>query len=79
MEAPLMAEGLRKIGVIAYLLTTGKLTEKGIIFWDEPEANLNPRLIKSVAALLVKLAECGIQVILGTHSLFLLKELHYNL
>lgn len=49
--------------------------DKGFLFWDEPEANLNPLLIKEVAQSIVSLSKTGIQVFLATHSLFLLREL----
>lgn len=75
LEMPLVAEGLRKLGMLARLIATGALLDKGYLFWDEPEANLNPRLIKQVARTLVEIAASGIQVILATHSLFLLREL----
>lgn len=75
MEMPLVAEGLRKLAMIARLISTGSLLDKGCLFWDEPETNLNPRLIKLVARVICYLSQQGIQVILATHSLFLLKEL----
>lgn len=75
MEMPLVAEGLRKLAMIARLISTGSLLDKGYLFWDEPEANLNPKLIKIVAALLLELSQHGIQVVVATHSFFLLKEL----
>lgn len=75
MEMPLVAEGLRKLAMIARLVATGALLDKGCLFWDEPEANLNPRIIKSVAKTIVELSKNGIQVFLATHSLFLLREL----
>lgn len=75
MEMPLVAEGLRKLAMVARLISTGSLLDKGYLFWDEPEANLNPRLIKVVARLLLSLSAHGIQVIVATHSLFLLREL----
>lgn len=75
MEMPLVAEGLRKLGMLARLIATGALLDKGALFWDEPEANLNPRLIKKVAQSIVDLSAAGIQVFIATHSLFLLREL----
>jgi hypothetical protein len=75
MEIPLVAEGLRKLGMLARLIATGALLDKGCLFWDEPEANLNPRIIKSVASSIVDLSLGGIQVFLATHSLFLLREI----
>lgn len=75
MEIPLVAEGLRKLGMLARLIATGALLDKGYLFWDEPEANLNPVLIKQVAKSILDLSDSGIQVFIATHSLFLLREL----
>lgn len=76
MEMHLVAEGIRKLGMIARLIATGSLLEKGYLFWDEPEANLNPKVIKDVAKTILSLAENGIQVFVATHSLFMLRELN---
>ena len=75
MEIPLVAEGIRKLAMLARLIATGALLDRGYLFWDEPEANLNPRLIKEVAKSIVNLADHGIQVFIATHSLFLMREL----
>ena len=74
-EITLIAEGLRKIATIAQLIANGSLNKNSILFWDEPEANLNPRLIKKMAAVLVELSRAGMQVFIATHSLFLVKEI----
>lgn len=74
MEMPLVAEGLRKFAMLARLINTGVLLDKGYLFWDEPETNLNPKLIKTLALSIVHLAAQGIQVFIATHSLFLLRE-----
>jgi len=74
IEIPLVAEGYRKLGMLARLIATGALLEKGYLFWDEPEANLNPRIIKKVAKSILDLSVSGIQVFIATHSLFLLRE-----
>lgn len=76
MEMHLVAEGLRKIATIARLIATGSLLDKGYLFWDEPEANLNPKIIKTVARTILQVAKSGIQVFIATHSLFLMRELH---
>jgi ABC-type multidrug transport system ATPase subunit len=75
MEMPLVAEGLRKLGMLARLIATCTLLDKGFLFWDEPEANLNPRIIKRVARSIVGLCLGGILVFIATHSLFLLREI----
>lgn len=76
MEMHLVAEGLRKLAMVARLIATGSLLDKGYLFWDEPESNLNPRIIKTVARTILQIANSGIQVFIATHSLFLLRELH---
>lgn len=75
MEAALVAEGLRKFAMLARLISTGVLLEHGYLFWDEPETNLNPKLIKVLAQVIVILANQGIQVFLATHSVFLIREI----
>ena len=76
LEINLAAEGIRKFGMLAQLLNNGSLSAETTLYWDEPEANLNPALLRKLAALLATLARQGFQIILATHSLFLLKELH---
>ena len=75
MEMHLVAEGLRKLAMIARLIATGSLVDKGFLFWDEPESNLNPKVIKRVARTILSLCQSGIQVFIASHSLFLLREL----
>ena len=75
MEIPLVAEGLRKIGMLAQLINTGQLSDVGCLFWDEPESNLNPKIIRDVAKAIFAISQFGTQVFIATHSLFLLKEL----
>lgn len=76
MEMHLVAEGLRKLATIARLIATGSLLDKGYLFWDEPESNLNPKIIRTVARTILRLVERGIQAFIATHSLFLMRELH---
>jgi len=75
LEAHLLSEGHRKIASLAHLVLNGSLLEDGILFWDEPEANLNPRLITLVAKTLQRLAAYGVQVFVTTHDYLLASEL----
>ena len=75
IEAHLVAEGHRKIATLMHLIANGSLAKGSVLFWDEPEANLNPRLIKVVADFLLKLAANGIQIIIATHDYLLTNEL----
>ncbi len=70
-EAHLVAEGLRKLATLAHLIDTGAIAPGTILFWDEPEANLNPRLIARLAEPLVHLANSGVQIFLSTHDFLL--------
>ncbi|MGI9274075.1 MAG: AAA family ATPase [Endozoicomonas sp.] len=74
-EVSMLAEGLRKLAMMARLIANGTLLDGGCLFWDEPEANLNPKLIKVLAKAVLALSASGVQVILATHSLFLLREI----
>jgi energy-coupling factor transporter ATP-binding protein EcfA2 len=60
MEAPLVAEGLRKLGMLAYLVANGSLSENGYLLWDEPEASMNPRLTTLTGNVVLGLARLGI-------------------
>jgi ABC-type transport system involved in cytochrome c biogenesis ATPase subunit len=74
LESQLLAEGHRKLAMLIYLLRYGVIERGSTVFWDEPEANLNPAAIKLLAEALFVLTGLGVQVILATHSLFLLRE-----
>ena len=74
MEMTLVAEGWRKLAMLARLIATGSLLDKGCLLWDEPESNLNPKLIREVAKAILNICRAGVQVIVATHSLFLLRE-----
>lgn len=75
-EAHLVAEGLRKVATIIYLCINGELKKNSILFWDEPESNLNPTLISIIVDLLLILAkEHGIQIFLSTHDYLLSHKL----
>lgn len=75
IEAPLLAEGHRKLAMLAQLIANGSIQKGSVLFWDEPEANLNAKLIRQIAQIIMVLAYEGVQVFIATHSLFLLKEI----
>lgn len=74
-EMHLVAEGYRKLAMLIRLVANGMIAEHGYLFWDEPESNLNAKLIRVVAEVIVELGRHGVQVFIATHSLFLLNEL----
>ncbi|HFH3443555.1 AAA family ATPase [Pseudomonas aeruginosa] len=75
LSSTMTAEGFRKIGVLQRLLSNGSLNPgtTGPLLWDEPESNLNPKLMKDLVQGLLELARNGQQVILATHDYVLLK------
>ncbi len=75
IEAPILSEGYRKIAGLFYLLINGSLTQNGILFWDEPEANLNPNLVTIVTDVLQVLAKSGMQIFVATHDYLVSQEL----
>jgi ABC-type ATPase involved in cell division len=74
LEFTLLAEGMRKLALIWLLIQNGTLLSGSILFWDEPEANLNPALMGQVVEVILELQRLGVQVFLTTHNYVLLKE-----
>ncbi len=74
LEFSLLAEGMRKLALIWLLIQNGTLLSGTILFWDEPEANLNPSLMGEVVEVILELQRLGVQVFLTTHNYVLLKE-----
>lgn len=75
LEFTLLAEGLRKLGLLWTLIQNGTLLNGSVLFWDEPEANLNPKLMMPIIDILLELQRTGVQIFLATHDYVLLKEL----
>lgn len=75
IEFTLFAEGLRKLGLLWLLVRNGSLPSGSVLFWDEPEANLNPVLLTVVVDVLLQLQRSGVQILIATHDYAVLKEL----
>jgi AAA15 family ATPase/GTPase len=75
LEFSLVAEGLRKLGLLWLLIQNGTLYKGSVLFWDEPEANLNPKLFGILMEILLKLQKIGVQIFFATHDYVILKEL----
>lgn len=68
LEFPLLAEGFRKLGLLWTLVQNGVLAGGSVLFWDEPEANLNPKLTATLIEVLLELQRSGVQIFLSTHN-----------
>jgi len=70
-----IAEGICKLGMLYRLLETGAIQPgvNGLLLWDQPESNMNVKLMKSLVTILLELSRNGQQVILATNDYVLLK------
>lgn len=75
LEFTLLAEGIRKLGLLWTLIQNGTILTGSVLFWDEPETNLNPSLFKPLIEILLELQRMGVQIFLATHDYLILKEL----
>lgn len=75
LEFTLLAEGIRKLCLLWLLIQNGTLMKGSVLFWDEPETNLNPKLFRVMIDILLELQRHGVQVFLATHDYMILKEL----
>lgn len=74
LEFTLLAEGYRKLGLLYVLIQNGTLLNGSALFWDEPETNLNPKLMRAIVGILLELQRIGVQIFLTTHDYVILKE-----
>jgi len=68
LNISLEAEGYKKLAVIYRALETGYLQPGSILFWDEPESNINPKIIPLLVDVLFSLSHHGVQIFLSTHD-----------
>ncbi|GHU82587.1 hypothetical protein FACS189468_6960 [Spirochaetia bacterium] len=70
MKVPfsLEASGFQKFGLLWKLLRNSLLESGSILFWDEPEASINPELIPTLVDILLELQKGGVQIFIATHS-----------
>lgn len=79
LEFSLLAEGIRKLALLWLLIRNGSLAAGSVLFWDEPETNLNPQLYGVLIDTLLELQRAGVQIFLATHDYVILKELDLRL
>lgn len=73
-EMGLLSDGYRKLSMIVYLILSGSLNKDTILFWDEPETNMNPKMIRPIVQALTALAKMGVQIFVTTHDYFVQQE-----
>ena len=67
-EFNLVAEGIRKMALLWQLVKNGTLEKGSVLFWDEPEANINPEYIPVIVDILLLLQRRGVQIFVSTHD-----------
>lgn len=67
-EFNLVAEGIRKMALLWQLVKNGTLEKGSILFWDEPETNINPTYISIIVEMLLELQRQGVQIFISTHD-----------
>lgn len=75
MELSLVAEGFKRLGTVGLLAGNGMLRAGSTLYWDEPEMNLNAAQLPELCHAMLLLCRAGVQMVITTHSLFLLREL----
>ncbi|MDD3322190.1 MAG: AAA family ATPase [Paludibacter sp.] len=68
IEFSVEAEGIKKIAILWQLIMSESITKGSVLFWDEPESNINPSLYKDVTGILLELSRNGVQIFLATHN-----------
>jgi len=69
------AEGIKKIGILSTLINNRQLGKGTVLFMDEPETTLHPDAIRKLVEMLVGLSKAGVQIILASHSYFVIKQM----
>lgn len=69
------AEGAKKIAILDRLIVNRTLSERSVLFFDEPESFLHPRAQLELLRVLAEMSRHGVQVFLATHSLFVLNAM----
>ena len=75
---PLTSAGVANMGMLALLIERGALERGSFLFIDEPESNLHPAWQVEMAAFLFELARQGVNVVISTHSMTILKWLEVH-
>jgi ABC-type transport system involved in cytochrome c biogenesis ATPase subunit len=75
IEFSLLSEGVRKLALLWLLIRNDVISPGSVLFWDEPETNLNPKLFGVLMDVFLELQRNGVQIFLATHDYVVLKEL----
>ena len=69
------AAGAVNLGMLSLLIEKARIDKNSIVFIDEPEINLHPEWQVKMAEALYELAREGVNIVIATHSIDILKRL----
>ncbi|MDR1262549.1 MAG: AAA family ATPase [Oscillospiraceae bacterium] len=72
------ASGFQKFGLLWKLLRNGLIESGSVLFWDEPEASINPELIPTLVDVLLTIQKTGVQIFIATHNYDVAQWLELN-
>ncbi|MCL2054992.1 MAG: ATP-binding protein [Oscillospiraceae bacterium] len=73
------ASGFRKFGLLAMLVRNEQIRNGTVLFWDEPENSLNPKLVPKLIDILLELSKQGVQIFLATHDYIFAKYIEVKM
>ncbi|WP_157150907.1 ATP/GTP-binding protein [Brachyspira sp. SAP_772] len=73
----IMSEGIKRLGIFEVLYSTGNLTKKSILFIDEPENSLDPKMLRELMRFLVDISKEGVQIFMASDDSSVLTQLSH--
>jgi predicted ATP-dependent endonuclease of OLD family len=71
------ASGIKAFGIIELLINAGVITKNNLLIIDEPEIHLHPEWQIEYSKLICNIVRCGVNVLITTHSPYMLQALDY--
>jgi predicted ATPase len=78
IDKNLISFGMTNLGMVQALLKNNVISKGSFVFFDEPETNLHPAWQVVLTKILIKLAESGVNIVMATHSLDMIKALEVH-
>lgn len=75
-DISITSEGTKKIAIFDTLIANHFLTRDSVVFIDEPESGLHPKLLIDLLDIIGVLAQYGLQFFIASHSYFVIKKLY---
>ena len=73
-----VATGIKSLGIIDMLIANNSLESGSLLIIDEPEVHLHPKWQIEYAKVLCELAEEDINILINTHSPYMVEAINYH-